>query len=100
MLKITTWQTVQPNKKFRFCLKQISSLINALETNFFESQKNDRLLLMALRVEVSKKDSVNLQLQEALQEKQQVMDEIELRNQDNLGTVLINYITILNFNFN
>lgn len=86
--QITTWQTVQPNKKFRFCLKQISCLINALETNFFESQKNDRSLLMALRIESSKKDSLNLQLQEALQEKQQVMNEVELRNQDNLGTFL------------
>lgn len=84
--QITTWQTVQPNQKFKFCLKQISSLVNALERNFFESQKNDRLLLMALRNEFSQKDSLNWQLQEALQEKQQVMDEVELRNQDNLGT--------------
>ncbi|XP_066146402.1 uncharacterized protein [Euwallacea fornicatus] len=80
--QITTWQRSSSNTRLILNLKRIDNLIKTLDKTFVNSQKNDYLLLMALRMEAVKRSSLELQLQEALQRNQQIMDIVELRNDE------------------
>ncbi|KAH1013060.1 uncharacterized protein LOC109543140 [Dendroctonus ponderosae] len=72
----------QSTKKLKLKLKQISSLVKALEINYIDSQRNDRLLLMAVRLEATKNNSLQKQLSEALRENTEIMDMVQLRSED------------------
>ncbi|XP_066252659.1 uncharacterized protein [Euwallacea similis] len=80
--QITTWRKSSSNSRLILNLKRIGKLVKTLDGSFVDSQKNDHLLLMALRMEATKRGSLELQLQEALQRNQQIMDIVELRNEE------------------
>lgn len=79
--QINRWQNRQSTKKLKLKLKQISSLVKALEINYIDSQRNDRLLLMAVRLEATKNESLQVQLSEALRENTEIMDVVQLRSE-------------------
>ncbi|CAG9772554.1 unnamed protein product [Ceutorhynchus assimilis] len=79
--QINAWNKSKKDKKLKLQLKNIASIIRALEIDFFESQKNDRLLLMAVRRKTTENSSLQVQLEESRKENQQISDMVQLKNE-------------------
>lgn len=97
--KINVGNLTPLNTKLHSDLKDIFSVIKSLEINYIAAQKNDRLLLMALRMESIRNISLESQLQQAVNENKQILEMVQLRDGDadmsrvssklNLGTFFV-----------